>query len=183
MPHSLYSHHLFFPLVLSITSIQLRCTPLFSSAFVITSFCGPWTIISITGFLGLLPTNCPTLVELAHAFCNSSAKGCGLMKNVSIPETFVTVLFPERVSRMILMVGALPALGLAVSLVSSLRRMAQWGVQLCRIRSMSASRGTLPLASTSRSREDSPSKTALARMGLSLTRRLFVSETRFSVSI
>ena len=51
------------------------------------------------------------------------------------------------------------------------------------MRSMSASRGTVPLARTSRSKGVEPSKTALARMGSRLTSRLLVSETRFSESM
>ena len=139
-------------------------------------------MISCTGFFGLLPINWPTLVELAQAFCNSSARSCGLIWNTSTPDSLVTVLFPERVSRMIWILGAFPDLALTVSLVWVFLRMAQNGEQVCVIRSMRASLGTLPLAMTSRSREELPSKTAFARMGLRLVKRLFFSDVRFSDS-
>lgn len=47
--------HFFFPLVLSNTSTQFLCTPLFSRALMMASDCGPCTMISMTGFFGLLP--------------------------------------------------------------------------------------------------------------------------------
>ena len=48
---------------------------------------------------------------------------------------------------------------------------------------MRASRGTLPLAITSRSKGVLLPKTAFARMGLRFTRRLLVFEIRFSDSM
>ena len=48
---------------------------------------------------------------------------------------------------------------------------------------MRASRGTLPLARTSRSMDEWPSNTAFARMGLRFTRRLLVADTKFSFSM
>ena len=140
-------------------------------------------MISCTGFFGLLPVKWPTLVELAHAFCSSSARAWGLMWKTSTPDNLVTVLLPERVSRVIWILGALPDLALTVSLVSSFLRMTQKGEQACNMRSMRASRGTLPLAMTSRSNEELPLKTAFARIGFRLTERLFLFDIRFSDSI
>ena len=105
------------------------------------------------------------------------------MWKISTPDSLVTVLLPERVSRVIWILGALPDLALTVSLVSLFLRMAQNGEQACSMRSMRASRGTLPLAMTSRSREELPSKTAFARIGLRFTKRLFLSDIRFSDSM
>ena len=47
----------FFFFVLSTTSTHSFLTPLLSNALMTASFCGPCTMISMTGFLGLLPTN------------------------------------------------------------------------------------------------------------------------------
>ncbi len=105
------------------------------------------------------------------------------MWKTSTPESLVTVLLPDRISRVIWILGAFPDLALTVSLVSLFLSIAQNGEQACNMRSMRASRGTLPLAITSRSREELPSKTAFARIGFRLTRRLFFSDTRFSDSI
>ena len=84
---------------------------------------------------------------------------------------------------MICSLGAVPALALTVSRVSSLRRSAQKGEQLCRIRSINASRGTLPFAITSLSSEELPPKTAFASIGFRLIRRLLVLEIKFSDSM
>ena len=105
------------------------------------------------------------------------------MWKTSTPDSLVAVLLPERVSRVIWILGAFPDLALTVSLVSLFLRMAQNGEQVCRMRSIRASRGTLPLAMTSRSKEELLSNTAFARIGSRLTKRLFLSDIRFSDSI
>ena len=94
------AHRLLF-FVLSNTSTHSFLIPLVSKAFMTAGVCEPCTIISMRESLGLLPIRGATLVELAQVFCSSSASACTATWYASTPETFVTALFPERVSRVI----------------------------------------------------------------------------------
>src|SRR5437763_16904460 len=61
---------------------------------------------------GFPPTNCPTLVLLAHFFCRSLASRSGLMPKLSTLSPLVTVFVPVRLSITTATFGGGPVFGL-----------------------------------------------------------------------